>query len=158
MHDKMMKMLGKKRSLSENEKKAKMDVMGELRDSAASAMSDKMDGLKKVSVMSDSKEGLKHGLDKAKSMFNKGGEVVSDMDEAVAEAENPYHDNDMAKAEHAFPDHQDASEEEDPDQEGSESDEQELADHPEGSHMSEEEIDSQLEHLTKLKERLSKKV
>lgn len=170
MHDKMMKMFGKKRSLSDNEKNAKMDVMKELRDQAASAMHDKMGNMKKVSVMSDSPEGLQHGLDKAKSLVNDTDEdgmahggIVKDqheMNEMDAEAENPYHDNDMAKAEHAFPDHQEESMEEDPDQEGTESPEEELSeDHPsnDGHQMSEEEIDSQLEHLMKLKDRMSKR-
>jgi hypothetical protein len=165
-----MKMLGKKRDLSEHEKNAKMDVMNEMRNEAASAMHGKLGGLKKVSVMSDSSEGLKHGLDKAKQILpdqedEEGmahGGVVGDeheMDEMTAEAENPYHDNDMAKAEHAFPDHQDESEEEDPDHEGEESPEEELSEeHPsnEGHGMSSDEIDERLKHLMALKEKLSK--
>lgn len=164
MHDKMMKMFGKKRDLSEHERNAKMDVMKEMRDEAAKAMHGKLDGLKKISVLSDSKEGLSKGLDKAKEIAGlSDGGVVEDqeeMDKMTAEAENPYHDADMAKAEHAFPDHQDASEEEDPDQEGTESPEEELSeDHPsnEGHNLSEEEIDAKLKHLMSLKEKLSKK-
>lgn len=177
MHDKMMKMLGKKRDLSEHEKKAKMDVMNEMKNEAAGAMNDKMDGLKKVSVMSNSPEGLKHGLEKAHDLVSQQSDDMSDSDDSDegmaeggmvkdenedlmrAEAENPYHDNDMAKAEHAFPEGQDESEEEDPDHEGEESNEEELAeDHPsnEGHQMSEEEIDSKLKHLMSLKAKLSK--
>jgi hypothetical protein len=177
MHDKLMKMLGKKRNLSEHEKNAKMDVMHEMRNEAANAMKDKMDGLKKVSVMANSKQGLQHGLEKAHDLVqgqDMDEDQDSDMDQAMAEggmvkdespdmmraeAENPYHDNDMAKAEHAFPEGQDESEEEDPDHEGEESNEEELAeDHPsnDGHQMSEEEIDSKLKHLMSLKARLSK--
>jgi len=170
MHDKMMKILGKKRSLSDNEKNAKMDVMKELRDAAAEHMHGKLGDLKKISVMSNSPRGLSEGLDKAKSIMEDSDEdgmarggIVKDqheMDQMTAESENPYHDNDMAKAEHAFPDHQEESMEEDPDQEGTESPEEELSeDHPsnDGHQMSEEDIDSQLEHLMKLKDRMSKR-
>lgn len=170
MHDKLMKMLGKKRDLSPHEKKAKMDVMHDMRNEASHAMGEKMDGMKKVSVMSDSDQGLKHGLEKAKSILGQDDEdgmahggIVGDehaMHKMTAEAENPYHDNDMAKAEHAFPEGQEDAEEEDPDHEGEESPEEELSEHDEsneGHQMSEEEIDQKLNHLMALKSKLSKK-
>ena len=96
MHEKLKKILSKKRDLSPNEKHAKMDVVKHLRDMASEAMGDKLDGLKKVSVMSDSPEGLKAGLHKA-------SEIVSDpqMDQMKNHAENPYGDYKSALEEHA---------------------------------------------------------
>jgi len=92
LHDKLKKMLGKKRDLSENEKNAKMDVLKDLRGHASEAMGHK---LGKVSVMSNSQEGLKNGLKKA-------GQVVSSPEMAgmLAHAENPYGDLKSAMEEH----------------------------------------------------------
>jgi hypothetical protein len=96
MKEKMLKMLAKKRDLHPAEKKAKMDVVKDLKDLASSAMSDKMDGLKKVSVMCNSKEGLKHGLEKA-------GQIVSgnEMDQMKDHAENDLGDYKSAMEEHS---------------------------------------------------------
>lgn len=96
MHDKMMKMLAKKRDLSPNEKNAKMDVLKDLRDSAAEAMGHKLDGLKKVSVMSNSSEGLKKGLHKAEEIVSKPEE-----EQMRDDAEAPYSDFKDALEEHA---------------------------------------------------------
>lgn len=51
-------------------KDAKMAVLQNLKKDAEGAMSGKLDkmGMKKVSVMSDSKEGVEKGLDKAKEL------------------------------------------------------------------------------------------
>lgn len=91
-----MKMLAKKRDLSPSERQAKMDVVKDLRDAASEAMNSKMDGLKKVSVLSDSQEGLEHGLDKAK-------EVVSgdEMEQMKDHAENDLGDYKSALEEHS---------------------------------------------------------
>src|SRR5579864_3507338 len=93
--EKLMKMLAKKKDLSPHAKKAKMDVVKDLKDSVSDMMGDKMSGLKKVSVMSNSKEGLKKGLDKARG-------VVSDSEEhqLQGDAEAPYADAKMADQEH----------------------------------------------------------
>ncbi len=136
MHAKLMKMLGKKRDLSENEKSAKIDVMKELRDDAAHAMHGKLDGLKKVSVMSDDPSGLSEGLDKAKELisgedkYSEGGEVESDEEEneQLHDAESPGSDIPSSDSELA-----------------------------EDDDMSEEELDQKLEHLMKLKEKMAKK-
>lgn len=96
LHDKMKKMLSKKRDLPEHEKNAKMDVVKHLRDMASDAMGDKLDGLKKVSVMSNSPEGLAHGLDKAKQIVSN-----PEMDQMKDHAENPYGDYKSALEEHA---------------------------------------------------------
>lgn len=54
-----------------HEKMAKMAVLQHLKKTAEDAMKEHMGGMKKVSVMSDSPEGLKEGLDKAKGMVGK---------------------------------------------------------------------------------------
>jgi hypothetical protein len=78
MHDKMMKMLmGKKKqgkTLSEPEKKAKLTALGGMRDMAHEMMSGKLKNLKKVTVASNSKPGLKEGLSKAEDILNKDDE------------------------------------------------------------------------------------
>jgi len=60
-----------KKKISDNERDAKMGVLKEVSSMAGAAMGDKLKGLKKVSVASDSKEGLNKGLEKAKEMLNK---------------------------------------------------------------------------------------
>lgn len=74
MIDKLEKLLSKKhkagKMLGDDEKKAKMDVIGCMRDMAAKAMGDKVSGLKKVTVAAPDKEGLEKGLDKAKELLD----------------------------------------------------------------------------------------
>ena len=84
MNDKFHKMLAKKRDLSPVEKHAKHSVLHDLKGMASEALGDKLDGLKKVSVMSNSPEGLQHGLHKA-------GQIVSGSQEhgLLDDAENP---------------------------------------------------------------------
>lgn len=95
MHEKLMKMMAKKRDLSPSEKKAKMDAVHEMRGAASEMMNDKMDGLKKVSVMSNSKAGLAKGLDKARGIVSDGQEA-----QMSADAEAPYSDAKHAMQEH----------------------------------------------------------
>src|ERR1019366_5223425 len=95
MHAKLKAMMAKKRDLSPNEKKAKMDAVHEMRGAASEMMGDKMDGLKKVSVMSNSKDGLAHGLDKARDIVSQGQEGQMSSD-----AEAPYSDAKHAQQEH----------------------------------------------------------
>lgn len=70
--DKMMKMmLSKKKaggSLSDGEKKAKLQALMGMKDLANSHMGSKLKNLKKVTVASNSPEGLKAGLHKAEDM------------------------------------------------------------------------------------------
>lgn len=68
MNPKFKEMLSKKKDLSPNEKHAKMGVLKDLKHSLADEAGSRMDGLKKVSVMSNSPEGLQHGLEKAKEL------------------------------------------------------------------------------------------
>lgn len=79
--DNFKKMLEKKKGLSDVEKDAKMNVVKDLRDSASSMMKDKLGGLKKVTVASDSKEGLEEGLDKAEELLEgEDKEKTSEME------------------------------------------------------------------------------
>ncbi len=72
MSDMLKKLMEKKmksgKQLSDSEQEAKMSVLNQLKNSMDDVMSEKANGLKKVSVMSDSEEGLKAGLDKAKDI------------------------------------------------------------------------------------------
>ena len=74
--NKLEKLMKKKsgHDMSEPEKHAKMSQLEQLRDMAGSAMSDKLKNMKGagVSVLSDSKEGLKQGLNKAKQILGAG--------------------------------------------------------------------------------------
>lgn len=72
LHEKLAKLMKKKgeSSLSDNEKNAKMGVLHDLKNMASHAMSSKLDGLKKVSVASDSDEGLAQGLEHAKAIIH----------------------------------------------------------------------------------------
>ena len=87
MHDKLQKLIEKKKAkqgeLSQNESKAKGSVLKEL----IGDMTDEMGGkLKKVTVAAPSKAGLEKGLDKAKQMM---GSLPSDkeMEEMTSDAE-----------------------------------------------------------------------
>lgn len=74
MHDKMMKMLmGKKKegkTLSDADKKAKLQALGGMRDMASQMMGSKLKNLKKVTVASDSKPGLQKGLNQAQDLVD----------------------------------------------------------------------------------------
>lgn len=94
--DKFNKLMKKKKGseMSDMEKNAKMGVLGELRDMASGAMGDKLHNLKKVSVMSDSKEGLEKGLEKAQDIvdqapLHEGSEEAEEMVEEGAEMPQP---------------------------------------------------------------------
>lgn len=52
------------------EQKAKMDVVEDMRNMADQAMGNKLKGLNKVTVASDSPQGLRHGLDKANDLMS----------------------------------------------------------------------------------------
>jgi hypothetical protein len=86
--NKLAKLLEKKskdgQHLSGVERDAKMSVLHDLRGQAAEAMKSGLHNLKKVSVMSDSPEGLSEGLSKAKDMVssarNPKGEAAAPED------------------------------------------------------------------------------
>lgn len=84
MYGKNMK---KKEGMSDVEKEAKMNVVRSLRDQASEMMGDK---LKKVSVMSDSPEGLKQGLAKAQEIVQHKPELMKGQN-VRAEGEESLH-------------------------------------------------------------------
>ncbi len=132
MMDKLARLIEKKkiRPLDEDEKDAKLGVLGDLRDLAKGSMGDKIKGLKEVKVASDSKEGLRRGLDKAEEIMDQDPEM---------------HDEDAPVSK--------ASEEESDEHESEESPEQEMEEHKPFDEMSEEELDQKLQELMELKKR-----
>ena len=86
MHEKMLKMLEKKkaRKVGPAEQKAKMGVLKELKDDMSSEMGSGLKDMmsKKVSVMAGSKKDLETGLDKAKELL---GEMPENGEEGHLE-------------------------------------------------------------------------
>lgn len=100
--EKLMQKLEKKgKKLKPLEQKAKLDVIKELSSQAGEALGDKLKGLKKVTVASDSKEGLKAGLEKAEDILEKHDrespvekmeeEMGADLDHDGEEGESEEH-------------------------------------------------------------------
>jgi len=127
------KMEGKK--LSPMEKKGKEETLQSLIDEMMGLDSDKVKGLKKVTVASNSPKGLEKGLDKAKELV--GGAPLSD--EMMSDEE--------------MPEGEEMMEEEMPEGELEESPEMEEAEHEEEESESPEELEAEIE---KLKEKLAK--
>ena len=162
------------KGLSEVEKNAKMHVAGALQKMASDAMRSK--GLKKVSVASNSSEGLKEGLDEAKHKVEDMSEdhsapVASDEDgeivppgeghEMLEDAENGYaHGSDMLsggghglKGDDRLQDTIDDEDDEDEAMEdGDHSDHADAEDDED-----EEELDRKLKHLMDKKEKMKSK-
>lgn len=78
MNPKLMKLMSKKKDLSDMESNAKMSAAQDLSDMAGEEMGNRLDGLKKVSIASDSPKGLELGLDKAKDLIHPMGDVSSE--------------------------------------------------------------------------------
>ena len=90
------------------EQKAKMGVMEDLQKMAHDAMGGKLKGMKKVTVASDSEEGLEHGLDKAHDVIKHLPPALDDSHhdhENFAHSENEEDGNDGMDS---FPDADDA--------------------------------------------------
>lgn len=121
----------KMKSLSESEKKAKMTPLKEAHRMACDMLKDKVKGLKKVTIASDSEEGIKKGIKKAEEVFG----MRKSEDEEMGEHESE--DEEMGEKDEA---------------EASEYEDQQEESEP----MDEAEINAQIEHLMKLKEKLSK--
>lgn len=83
----MKKMQEKGKKLDPLEQKAKMDVVNELHGQASSMLGEKIHPLKKVTVASDSKEGLEAGLEKAAGMVEKVNKHETDPEKLVEQAE-----------------------------------------------------------------------
>jgi len=127
------------KKLSDIEKKASSKVLGELRSHAQSMMNDKMKGLKKVTVASNTKEGLKEGLNKAEEIL---GTKKTKEDEA-----NPEEIDNLETEETEDSDEHEAGESEEYEA-GEEEGEEES--------MSEEELDAKIKELMALKDKMKK--
>lgn len=139
MNPKMMQMLMQKKEegkmLSPMEMKAKMGVLDTIDAMCSDEMGSKLSPLKKVTVASDSPQGLESGLDKAKSLLGDAHSEDEDSDQMS--------DDDMS----------------DDVDEDSVDDMNQLGEHPEmhadaspeDDSMSPEEIDAQIAHLMALK-------
>jgi hypothetical protein len=117
------------KKLSPVEQKASSKVLDDLRQHMQGLMKGKMDGLKKVTVASNSPEGLKKGLAKAEDLL-KGKDSVDAEEEALETPEEEATEDESA-------------EEESPALESSEED-----------CKTPEEIDAKIKELLKLKDEL----
>lgn len=81
-------MFGKKKEMSDTEKKAKLSALKEAHSMASGMMKEGLSGAKKVSVTADSKEGLKKGLDLAEEVVGE----VEDEDSELSEKEQESHE------------------------------------------------------------------
>jgi hypothetical protein len=147
MHSKLHSLMKKKADkgdvLSEHHAKAKSGILQDLVDEMMGMDSDKVKGLKKVTVASDSPKGLAKGLEKAKEIV--GDKNLSGMEDEGSESEMPEGESEEMEAE------------ESPEHEAEESPEMETSEHEE---MSEDEKDQEIADLeaeiAKLKEKLAK--
>jgi len=96
MHGKFMEMMKKKKGgeMSGIEKDAKSSVIQEMKKMAEDAMGDKMKGLKKVTVASNSPEGIEKGLEKAKEIISQMPQEEESSEEEMMEDEE-YDEMDM---------------------------------------------------------------
>ena len=86
----------KKSKMGSNEKEAKLSALMGLKEEMQKLMGDDVKGLKKVTVASDSPDGLEKGLEKAKEML--GSEEValgSEKEEESSEMEEPEMDESL---------------------------------------------------------------
>lgn len=105
-HNALAKLMKKKEGaepLDENYKNAKMSMLEALRDEMHGMMKGDLDGAKKVEVLSDSAEGLKHGLDKAKDIV---------AEKASEDEESPEHESEEGPEAEAKEDGEDYDSEE----------------------------------------------
>lgn len=137
--DKMMdkKKKGKKEDMSDTEKSAKMGVLEDLKNQASEEMGKRLKGLKKVTVASDSKEGLQAGLNKAEDILENEVEGEEDLgDESESGPRDDANDKHMEAVEEGA---------------GTAYGQDDL----EG--LSEEEVDAKLEKLMKMRDKFKNK-
>lgn len=126
-----LKKSGKSKKLSNNEMKAKLSVLEDLRDMAAAAMGDSLKGgLHSAKIVSDSPEGLKKGAEMLEKKLEESDEMEDSEGEEMEEGES-----------------------EEPEME-SESIEGEVKDY---SALSPEDLEKEIEKLLKIKEQLKAK-
>ena len=82
----------KVKKLSDAEKKAKLTALKEAHGMASDMLKDKVSGVKKVTVASDSKEGLKKGLEKAEEIIGENESEDEEMGESDESKSEGYED------------------------------------------------------------------
>lgn len=85
-------MFGKDKKMSDSEKKAKLSALKEAHGMASEMMKKGLDGAKKVSISSNSKEGLKKGLEMAEDIVGEEEEEDSELSEKMEDAQEGYED------------------------------------------------------------------
>lgn len=151
--EKFRKLLEKKRQMGKSldgpERDAKLSAVQGMKDMANEAMKPGVHNLKKVTVASDSEEGVKAGLEKAHEMVGREG-----LAQLGKMGEDEKDDMGMAdEDEGGYDEEFGASGEEDPAHESEESPEEEKS---EDDEMSEEDLNKELERLMQLKKSRSK--
>lgn len=139
------------KKMSPIEQKASSKVLSDLRSHAQSMMSDKMKNLKKVTVASDSKEGLKKGLNKAEEILedeNDSELTQSPLGEKFGKSKI---NTDLAEDPEEIEGLESDESEESEESEDTEEEESEYA------NMSEHEIDQKIKEFMALKDKLQKK-
>ena len=96
----MMKKHGEGKVLGKAAAKAKSSVLEDLMSDMFDQDGDKVKGLKKVTVASNSPKGLEKGLDKAKEMLGEGDMSDEDMPEGEESAEEAEESPEMEASEH----------------------------------------------------------
>jgi hypothetical protein len=165
LKDKLMKHLNKKgaKDLDPMEKDAKMGVIGELHKQANAMLHGKVHPAGKVTVASNSKEGLHHGLLKADELLKHSGGEDSVRDHTgtdLPHAEQEEVENDQGHDEHEGSPEEEANESpeeaaaegDDVSPEDSEHDADLEAEHAD---KSPEELDEHIQKLTALKHKKS---
>ena len=103
MDDAMKKLmeLKKGKQLMPIEKNAKMSVLHQMKKDMEDMMGDKLKGVKKVTVASNSGEGLAEGLDKAKHLLGEHGDADEEQMEPAEEdlGEDLDHDHEEGEPE-----------------------------------------------------------
>lgn len=130
---KRMAMKKDKPKLNDVEKEAKLSVLNSLKSDMENMLGDNLKGIKKVTVASDSPQGLDMGLKKAQDLVHEHSDDESSEDQAHEASESPEFEQGEEEGEHEM--------------EPSDEDDQ----------MSEEELDSKLQKLMKLKEKMKSK-
>ncbi len=85
---KLEELLKKGKKMSPIAAKAKSKVLEELGDDMMDMGTDKIKGLKKVTVASDSPKGIEKGLDMAKKIVGKKDMMMGDFEEEMPESES----------------------------------------------------------------------
>lgn len=156
--EKFKKLLEKKRQMGKSldgvEKDAKLSAVQTLKNFANDALKDKMGDMKKVSVASDSKEGLVEGMEKAKDLI-KGDEGHGELEDYQDDEEA---DMDMASEDKGgydkeFGPYAEANQPEN----GQDDKRNSPFEENKEEYMDEDELDKKLEHLMSMKKKMGKK-